>query len=184
MGRTLPDGSPTRGFGPCRGYSMVTLDVEGVTGLPVTREVFGAADRIRTGDVQLGNFPALSPESSRGPTNQQFVEVHPSRVIPMMSRYTASWEVMWAASHWRSIGLLIRGSQLFGDPLSDLPCRRVGGNDLHRPGRGPEAELEARASWCVRRIGPCAAGPCMPENRRSAHRSSLARKTPGAARVP
>src|SRR6266849_6776031 len=82
MGRTLPDGSPTRGFGPCRGYSMVTLDVEGVTGLPVTREVFGAADRIRTGDVQLGNFPALSPESSRGPTNQQFVAVQPSRVIP------------------------------------------------------------------------------------------------------
>ena len=40
MGRTLPDGSPTRGFDPRRGYSMVTLDVEGVTGLPVTPPKF------------------------------------------------------------------------------------------------------------------------------------------------
>jgi hypothetical protein len=36
MGRTPPDGSPTRGFDPGCGYSMVTLDAEGVTGLPVT----------------------------------------------------------------------------------------------------------------------------------------------------
>jgi hypothetical protein len=33
---------------------MVTLDAEGVTGLPATPWKFGAADRIRTGDVQLG----------------------------------------------------------------------------------------------------------------------------------
>jgi hypothetical protein len=36
MGRTLPDGSPTRGFDPGCGYSMVTLYTEGVTGVPVT----------------------------------------------------------------------------------------------------------------------------------------------------
>jgi hypothetical protein len=35
---------------------MVTLDVEGVTGIPVTPWKIGAADRIRTGDVQLGKL--------------------------------------------------------------------------------------------------------------------------------
>jgi|RhiMetdeSRZDD1v2_1073273.scaffolds.fasta_scaffold2196636_2 hypothetical protein len=36
------------------GYSMMTLDRERVAGYPATLWFFGAADRIRTGDVQLG----------------------------------------------------------------------------------------------------------------------------------
>jgi hypothetical protein len=35
---------------------MVTLDIERVAGYPATLWLFGAADRIRTGDVQLGKF--------------------------------------------------------------------------------------------------------------------------------
>jgi hypothetical protein len=35
---------------------MVTEDVERVAGFPATLSIFGAADRIRTGDVQLGKL--------------------------------------------------------------------------------------------------------------------------------
>jgi hypothetical protein len=35
---------------------MVPLDAEGATGFPVTPWIVGAADRIRTGDVQLGKL--------------------------------------------------------------------------------------------------------------------------------
>jgi hypothetical protein len=35
---------------------MVTLDIERVAGYPATLWLFGAADRIRTGDVQLGKL--------------------------------------------------------------------------------------------------------------------------------
>jgi hypothetical protein len=38
------------------GYSLVTVDIERVAGLPATLRLFGAADRIRTGDVQLGKL--------------------------------------------------------------------------------------------------------------------------------
>ena len=44
----------TRGCEGGRGHWMVTRRSEAVTGLPVTSRRIGTADRIRTGDVQLG----------------------------------------------------------------------------------------------------------------------------------
>ena len=50
--------------------------------MPRSPSTNGAADRIRTGDVQLGNFPAPSPESSRSLIDQQLAVAHAGRVIP------------------------------------------------------------------------------------------------------
>ena len=56
----------TRGCEGGRGHCMVTRRSEAVTGLPVTSRRIGTADRIRTGDVQLGKSFAADRLVSHG----------------------------------------------------------------------------------------------------------------------
>jgi len=56
----------TRGCEGGRGHWMVTRRSEAVTGLPVTSRRIGTADRIRTGDVQLGKSIAADRLVSHG----------------------------------------------------------------------------------------------------------------------
>src|SRR2546426_5009495 len=66
IGRTLPDGSLTRGFEPL--WSLDGhLEDEAASSLPVTSRRIGAGDRIRAGDVRFRGWNSKGVTVTRNP---------------------------------------------------------------------------------------------------------------------